>query len=113
MDKWLTQMENNKNSPENAIFPSGNQELVDYLYQDIGGSKFPRVISSVSSKDLKDLCVMPVGNSQSAQSGSKQSDTAEKVCPNNISTDILRCFAIVYERKGTKVYLSNPLLCAF
>ena len=97
-------MENNKNSPENAIFPSGNQELVDYLYQDINGSKFPRVISSVSSKDLKDLCVMPVGNNQSAQSSSKQSDTIEKVYPNNSSTDILRCFAIVYERKGMEVY---------
>ena len=112
LDKWLTQIENNGNSPENAIFSTGNQELVDYLYQDIKGSKVPRVINSVSSKDLKDFPSLPADNTKSAHTSSKQDDSVEKVNSNH-NTDILRCFAIVYERKGTKVYISNLLLCIF
>jgi hypothetical protein len=116
LDKWLTQIENNRNSPENAIYSSGNQELVDYLYQDIGGSKVPRVINSVSSKDLKDFASLPADSNQSAQTSSKQNETVEKVISNH-NTDILRCFAIVYERKGTKVYISSlrlsTIMCTF
>jgi hypothetical protein len=112
LDKWLTQIENNGNSPENAIYSSGNQELVDYLYQDIGGSKVPRVINSVSSKDLKDFASLPADKSQSAQTSSKQNESVEKVISNH-NTDILRCFAIVYERKGTKVCLAYLLLHVF
>jgi hypothetical protein len=90
--------------PATSSGPQGNLELVDYLYQNIDGIKYPRNLNSGSSKDLKDLSksslpVSPVENSGSSakQNNGRQGSFVDCASQN---ADPLRVFAVVYERKG-------------
>lgn len=90
--------------PATSRGPQGNLELVDFLYQNIDGIKYPRNLNSGSSKDLKDLSksslpVSPIGNSGSneKQSYGREGSFIDGVSQN---ADPLRVFAVVYERKG-------------
>jgi hypothetical protein len=103
VDRWLSQMGQNTH-PATSSGPQGNLELVDYLYQNIDGIKYPRNLNSGSSKDLKDLSksslpVSPVGNSGSIdkQNNGRQGSFVDSASQNS---DPLRVFAVVYERKG-------------
>lgn len=90
--------------PATSSGPQGNLELVDYLYQNIDGIKYPRNLNSGSSKDLKDLSksslpVSPIGNSGSSekQNSGRHGSFVDSASQNS---DPLRVFAVVYERKG-------------
>ena len=114
MDKWLNKMENSNTSSDSRCGSQGNHELVDFIYQEIssGGNKFhPGSISPVKEhvgfplkKNQNTVLTSGISSASMSDSGIL-TDKDLMGGGNNDDSDLLRCFAIVYERKGAYVLM--------
>lgn len=106
VDRWLSQLDSSNISPEDCLFPRENKELVDYLYDTVDGRKTSRILSTTSSKDLKDYAEKAISMPMSPVGKSSLKDKQDKGADNQ-NVDLLRCFAVIYERKGKKTEQSR------
>jgi hypothetical protein len=92
VDKWLIQSENKNYSPDSLV--PVKKELIDYLFNDISVVMKP----VVSAPDLSTIN----GPTGKKGLGGGIPPQEEKIVDENCDSDLLRCFAVVYERKGSK-----------
>eukprot|EP00596_Hydrurales_sp_CCMP1899_P006853 CAMPEP_0119040746 /NCGR_PEP_ID=MMETSP1177-20130426/10741_1 /TAXON_ID=2985 /ORGANISM="Ochromonas sp, Strain CCMP1899" /LENGTH=392 /DNA_ID=CAMNT_0007006067 /DNA_START=122 /DNA_END=1299 /DNA_ORIENTATION=- len=87
VDKWLIQSENKNYKGVDPSVPV-KKELIDYLFNDIS------VLKPVSSAE-------GISTMKKGQGGCVPLEE-EKTVDGNCDSDLLRCFAVIYERKGSK-----------
>ena len=73
---------------------------MDYLYDTVDGRKTSRIMSTTSSKDLKDYAEKAISMPTSPVGKSSLSRDRQDKGADNQNVDLLRCFAVIYERKG-------------